>query len=597
MTRPTSILCALALALLGASCLLDRSTGELEPGGTGGEGQGGTGFEGCVTSDQCPPAATLCQVPACVAGACTFDNKSPGSACENDGVCDEEGFCKAAIGQLCDGPDVCYAASCVDGLCCDTACDGICSSCLVAGLEGTCSPEPSGTVSGDCPSSSCDGLGACVTGDLSWGVTFGGSASYAEGFAIAADGQGNSYLLAEIQGNVDFGATMIDTAGSGDVALAKLDPSGAPTWTFHLPSTGGAVAYDVATTSDGGAVAGGLFYGELDTKVFPLESDGGGDGWVVRFGPNASDAPTFVKKIGGNGEARVFTVASSMAGDDVLAGGAFTATVDFGGGATVDSLGGFDAFVVRLGASGNLVWHQTFRGAGASGVAEVFFDGEDTIAVGSFTQTITLDVPQTATDSDIYVARLDASGTPQSSFTLGSAGNQEVTAAATMPDGGMVLAGFYDTGFDIDTQSLPFMGFTSFDDDVFVVRLDATGALMWARSFNGESALRAWDLAVDEAGNIVIAGSFQGDATIAGQNHSAFNAGYSDAYVAKLAPDGSTHWVRVYGQWWHDAFFGVDVDASGKAYAAGSFEDAVVLDGTTASAEGLVDAFVVNLGP
>ena len=138
---------------------------------------------------------------------------------------------------------------------------------------------------------------------------------------------------------------------------------------------------------------------------------------------------------------------------------------------------------------------------------------------------------------------------------------------------------------------------SSLDDDVFVIRLDATGGLMWARSFNGAGALRAWDLAVDAAGNISIVGSFEGDATIAGESHSVFNAGYSDGYVVKLAPDGSTHWVRVYGQWWNDALFGVDVDGDGHAYVAGSFDDAVVLDATTVPAEGYVDAFVVNLGP
>ncbi len=597
MTRPTSILCGLTLTLLGASCLLDRSVGDLEPAGAGGDGQGGEGFQGCVTSDQCEASATLCQVPACVEGECTFDNKSAGSSCENGGVCDEEGFCKSSLGQLCDGPEACYAASCVDGVCCDTPCDELCASCVVPGLEGTCSPETSGTVTGECPSSWCDGLGSCVAGEHSWGATFGGFASYAEGFAIAAAGQGTSYLLAEVEWDVDFGSTMLATGGSRDVALVKLDAAGAPTWTFHMPSTIDAFAYDVATTNDAGAVGGGFFYGELETKLVPLVSDGGGDGWVVRFGPNASDPPAFAKRIGGTGEARVFTVAAPPVGDDVLAAGVFSLTVDFGEGTTVDSLGGFDAFVVRLGGSGNVVWQQTFRGTGASGVAEILFDGEDTVAVGSFTETVTFDQPQTATGSDIYVARLDALGTPQSSFTLGSAGNQEVTAASLMPDGGMVLVGFYDTGFDIDTQSLPFMGVTSLDDDVFVIRLDATGGLKWARSFNGAGALRAWDLAVDAAGNISIVGSFEGDATIAGESHSVFNAGYSDGYVVKLAPDGSTHWVRVYGQWWNDALFGVDVDGDGHAYVAGSFDDAVVLDATTVPAEGYVDAFVVNLGP
>ena len=593
-TRP--ILYALVLPLLGASCLLDRSTGDLEPGGSGGEGTGGTVVTGCVTSDECPGAASQCQVPACVAGECTYDDKSPGSACENGGACDEAGICRAVIGQICDAPDACYDATCVDGLCCDAPCDAICSSCALEGLEGTCSPEPSGTVSADCPDSSCDGLGACIAGELTWGVTFGGLGSGAEGFAIAPDGLGNSYLLTEIELDVDFGDTALSTGGSKDVALVKLDPNGVPSWTFHLPSTSLAYAYDVAVTSDGGAVAGGYFYGELETKVATLVVDGDADGWVVRFGPNDGDPPAFAKKISGIGYASVFSVAASPDGEDVLAGGTFTTTADFGGAVTVDSDGGFDSFVVRLGSMGNLVWQQTFGGTGDSGVAEVLFDGDETIAIGGFSGTVVLDQPRAATEIDVYLARLDGMGNITSSSVLGSAGSQEVTAASRMPDGGLVLVGFYDTGFDLDTQSLPFMGLSSLDDDVFVVRLDAAGEVIWATSFNGNEQLRAWDVAVDPAGNILVAGSFEGDATLAGEAHSAFNAGFSDAYLVKLAPDGSTHWVRVYGQWWNDALYGVGVDATGHAYATGRFEDAVVL-GSTASAEGFVDVFAVNLGP
>jgi len=598
--RPKMLGLGLGLALAGASCLLDRSPGDLEASSAGAGGVGGEGagpIVACDSSDDCEPAATLCQVPECVNNVCTLANKGPNSPCEDGGVCDDEGFCKAALGQICDGDSACFEASCVDGVCCDAACDGLCESCVVAGLEGTCSPEPSGTVSGDCPGSVCDGLGACIAGELEWGATFGGYLADAKGFAIAPDDMGDSYLLTEVDGDVDFGATPVSTGVSTDVVLAKLDPSGAPLWAFQLIPTIDAHATDVKTMSDGGAVAGGYFYGDLATKVATLSNDGDADGWVVRFAADSGVTPPYAKKIGGTGHARVFAVAASADGADVLAGGLFTLQVDFGAGAIEDSLGGFDGYLIRLGPTGNVLWHQIIGGTGASGVAELLFDGDDAIAVGSFTETIMLDESKTASaGSDVFVARFDGNGTPQTSWTFGGDGDQDVTAAARMPDGGMVLVGYYDGAFDPGTGVLPFTGSLSSDDDVFVIRLGADGEAQWATSFNSTDSLRAWDVAVDPAGNIVVAGSFEGTTDFGTETKTAYNLGYSDAYLVKLGPDGTRLWVRTYGQTWDDALYGVAVDPSGHAYAAGMFDDAVVLD-TAVLAEGYVDALAVKLGP
>ncbi len=44
----------------------------------------------------------------------------------------------APIVQTCSKPSDCKTLNCVDGVCCDTPCDGVCESCKVAGSEGKC---------------------------------------------------------------------------------------------------------------------------------------------------------------------------------------------------------------------------------------------------------------------------------------------------------------------------------------------------------------------------------------------------------------------------------------------------------------------------
>jgi MYXO-CTERM domain-containing protein len=78
-------------------------------------------------------------------------------------------------GSACSGnsPGECNSGHCVDGFCCDVACDGLCEACsssLTGQSNGTCKPILANTVSGECSDNSaancgtngkCNGAGAC----------------------------------------------------------------------------------------------------------------------------------------------------------------------------------------------------------------------------------------------------------------------------------------------------------------------------------------------------------------------------------------------------------------------------------------------------
>jgi hypothetical protein len=114
---------------------------------------------------------------------------SVAQGCPASDYCDSSGIClpKKANGRQCepranadcltDGCQVCASGNCVDGICCESVCDGGCNSCsrLLTGLEnGTCAPVRAGSDpkdacavsldAGSCgPDGFCNGQGSCRT--------------------------------------------------------------------------------------------------------------------------------------------------------------------------------------------------------------------------------------------------------------------------------------------------------------------------------------------------------------------------------------------------------------------------------------------------
>jgi len=76
-----------------------------------------------------------------------------------DGIVDED-----CPGYPCSAPEHCMSGYCVDNVCCDTSCTGLCMRCDLAGSEGTCSFIPVGQdPDNECywPTEDCDGAGGC----------------------------------------------------------------------------------------------------------------------------------------------------------------------------------------------------------------------------------------------------------------------------------------------------------------------------------------------------------------------------------------------------------------------------------------------------
>jgi hypothetical protein len=113
----------------------------------------------CTADDAC--RSGVCDHGICCASTCTSkchacapdtgacevvkDAEDP-DTCRGGNTCDANGDCKAKNGERCKGAPECVSGHCVDGFCCDQACDGTCEACdgLVPGSCAAVAGVPHG---------------------------------------------------------------------------------------------------------------------------------------------------------------------------------------------------------------------------------------------------------------------------------------------------------------------------------------------------------------------------------------------------------------------------------------------------------------------
>lgn len=175
-----------------------------------------------------------------------------------------------------------------------------------------------------------------------------------------------------------------------------------------------------------------------------------------------------------------------------------------------------------------------------------------------------------------------------------SAGNLYLTGnttSATFP----ATAGAFQTqpGGGICNPFAPGLppGFTGVCSDAFVVKLDSTGAVVWATYLGGNGQDSGQAIAVDASGNVYVAGATQfatgvstnNFPTTPGSVFPAIATTVGDAFVVKLDPSGGR---MIYGTFIPDYLttIAMTIDASGSAYVAAGQEPAAYQFPATAGA-------------
>lgn len=117
-----------------------------------------------------------------------------------------------------------------------------------------------------------------------WSKRF-GDLTDQDGSGVAVDGMGNVLIAGSMNGSADFGGGPLQSGGSSDVFVAKLDANGGHLWAKRFGDAKGQNALGIATDGPGNVLLTGILSGSVDFGGGPLVSAGGTDVFVAKFGP------------------------------------------------------------------------------------------------------------------------------------------------------------------------------------------------------------------------------------------------------------------------------------------------------------------------
>ena len=257
---------------------------------------------------------------------------------------------------------------------------------------------------------------------------------------------------------------------------------------------------------------------------------------------------------------------------------------------------------------GPLGWAQSAGGFDDETLAgHVVLDDNSIIVAGQYTSSATFgDDGIGATgfegDSDIFVAKMDASGNWTSVQGFGSSGTDGIDAIALHPSGDIILAGHFCIGtagmsceMNMSTQTLV-KGSEQGEGDAFVGRFSYSAGqlnIIWIRTISNDNDLSALDISISPSGGISV-GIFHRD-IIEVEDKIVPGSGGLSLAILHYDENGGIVWVNgISSPNDLEPFGGMCYSDSGYLHVTGTFIGAVMFIETYDS-EGGADIFAAQL--
>lgn len=305
-----------------------------------------------------------------------------------------------------------------------------------------------------------------------------------------------------------FGALPpISCTGWDDIFLVKYDASGTEQWAKAIGGGSNDYAYDLVADNAGSVYMTGKFEGSVNFGTATLSSSGWGDVYVAKFDVSNGNN-LWAVKAGGSGDDCAYGLERDGAGNLYITG-FFRSTCTFGSAGSVSSSGVEDAFIAKLDPNGTFLWVKKGGGSLKDEGRGVVIDGAGSVYItGTVGGNATFNTTTLTSNGgfDVFIAKYDASGNLTWAMGEGGVGNDKAFGICRDSQGGVYISGSFEQTATFGTNTIVVQGIS----DVFTAKYDPnTGSNVWAIPGGAEDEDASHGIGIDASDDLYIAGYFR----------------------------------------------------------------------------------------
>jgi hypothetical protein len=307
----------------------------------------------------------------------------------------------------------------------------------------------------------------------------------------------------------------------------------------------------------------------------------------------------------GNNSDAAASVSADAAGNIYVAGNFNSPSITFGATTLINSGSDYyDMFIVKYNSDGNVLWAKSALGNFDDFVNAVTADpgGSGDIYVAGKFNSSTLTLGSTTLinsgSSDMFIVKYDSDGNVLWAKNGGGYNFEEATSVFAGASGSIYVVGNFNSPsiiFGLTTL----IDFDSVYFDMFIVKYDSAGNVLWAKSEGGGDNDFVNAVTADPAGSgdVYMTGTFGSMTLIIGSDTLTKAISGYDMFVVKYNEAGNALWAKNAGGILIEQANSVSADSYGNICVAGYFMSAsITFDSITLTNSGssYADMFVVK---
>jgi hypothetical protein len=439
-----------------------------------------------------------------------------------------------------------------------------------------------------------------------WAKSAGGTQFYYDdGNSVSTDASGNVYVTGYFQSpTITFGTTTLTNTGGFDFFITKYDAGGNVLWAKSAIGVGQKddIGQSISIDANGNVYVIGLFYSSSITfGTITLTNSGinTDDIFVVKYNSNGN--VLWAKREGGTYYDEGKSISTDANGNVLITGNFSSSTLSLGT-TTLTSGGMFswNFFVVKYDSNGNTLWAKGAGGTLGELANSISADVNGNVFVIGIFSSPSLSLGTTTLTnsglSDIFVVKYDINGNVLWAKGAGGTDDDLAYSVSTDANGNVFMSGsFKSQTISFGTTTLTNVNVGSY----FVTKYDTNGNMLWAKSAGGTNYDAGYGTSADGNGNVYVTGCFYSSSLSFGLTTlTNANTGLneSDMFVVKYDANGNVLWAKSQGGIDQDVGHALSVNASGDIFVTGHFHNYPIAFGSTTLTTVGGSIFVAKLG-